>query len=221
MRAISNERGRDLLLVLLGVTTGAVDASAYLRLGHVFASVITGNLVVLGASVVQGDGHTTLRVGCALGGYALGVLVAAPRRDRVEHDPVWPAGATLGLALDLVLVIVFTVGWELSDGHPDGAGQVLLLAVVAAAMGVQSTGVRRLGQLSTTYLTSTLTGLLEALRNRRWSPGHARSLGILIAVLVGAAAAALLIAHARAWVPAVALLPLAIVVVSSRRLIEE
>ncbi|HCU95841.1 MAG TPA: hypothetical protein DHU96_25250 [Actinobacteria bacterium] len=33
---------RDSLLVLLTLTTGAVDASCFLHLGHVFSSVITG-----------------------------------------------------------------------------------------------------------------------------------------------------------------------------------
>ncbi len=221
MPSASHERTRDLLLVLLAVTTGAVDATAYLRLGHVFASVITGNLVVLGASAVQGAGRTALHVGCALGGYALGVIAAAPRRERAQDDPVWPAGTSFALTLDLALLIVFAVGWELSGGRPGALAQVLLVAVAAGAMGVQSTAVRRLGQLSTTYLTSTLTGLLEGLRRRRWSGGNTRSLGILIAALCGAAGAALLIAHARAWVPALALAPPAIVVLSSRRLIEQ
>ena len=51
---------RDGLLVLLTLTTGAVDASCFLHLGNVFSSVITGNLILLGvaaatAVVVAGD----------------------------------------------------------------------------------------------------------------------------------------------------------------------
>jgi len=38
--------------------------------------------------------------------------------------------------------------------------------LAAAAMGLQSTAMRRLGQVSTTYLTSTLTGILSGLALR-------------------------------------------------------
>jgi len=41
---------RDSLVVLLTVTTGAVDAASFLALGHVFGSVITGNLVLRGVA---------------------------------------------------------------------------------------------------------------------------------------------------------------------------
>lgn len=211
------ERSRDLLLILLALTTGATDATAFERLGHVFASVITGNLILLGTSAVRGDGKMALFAGCALAGYAAGVLLAAPRTD--PPDQLWPAGATLALVLDLALLVAVAVGWELIGRHPGRSVQVLLLVAASAAMGAQSTAVRRLGQMSTTYLTSTLTGLLEALRRLRWSGAHARSLGILVTALAGAAMATLLILHARRWLPAVQLVPITVVVIASRRLI--
>ena len=56
---------RDLLVVLLTVTTGRVDATVFLHLGHVFASVITGTLVLLGVAAGTHDGALaeTLRGG--------------------------------------------------------------------------------------------------------------------------------------------------------------
>jgi Protein of unknown function (DUF1275) len=94
---------------------------------------------------------------------------------------------------------------------------VLLLALASAAMGVRSTAIRRLGQLSTTYLMSTFTGLLEALRARRWTDEHLRSLGILLMALAGAAAATALIRWAWPALP-VQLVPLAGVILTSLRL---
>jgi hypothetical protein len=72
--------------------------------------------------------------------------------------------------------------------------------------------------MSTTYLTSTLTGLLEAAVIRRWKPEHGRSLGILIAALAGAAAGVALDLHAARWVPALQLAPLVAVLLASTRL---
>ena len=219
MAAISPARHRDLLLIALGIVTGATDASAFERLGHVFASVITGNLILLGVSAAQGDGTLALFAGCALGGYAIGVLVAAPHEDQLRR--VWPPSTTIALALDLALLMAFTLGWELSGDTPAEGAQVVLVVLAASAMGVQSTAVRRLGQLSTTYLTSTLVGVLEALRRRLWTGDHARSVGILVAALAGAAAATALILHARRWTPVLQIVPLMVVLVSSRGLIQQ
>lgn len=211
---------RDLLLVVLAVATGATDATAVQRLGHVFASVITGNLVMLGVSAVAADGRLATFAGCALLGYGLGVLVAALAAPRGEAtNRVWPTGASRALAAEVVVLISFAVVWEIVGGRPSHTTQIVLLAIGAGAMGIQSWAVRRVGQVSTTYLTSTLTGLLEALASRRWSAGETASLGILAAALAGAAAGLALLLHARAWLPALQLVPLAVVLVASRRLI--
>jgi uncharacterized membrane protein YoaK (UPF0700 family) len=209
---------RGALLVLLALATGATDAAAFERLGHVFASVITGNLVVLGVGAVSGDHHLTLFAGCALVGYSIGVLSAAPRRQQPPAEHGWPRGATVALSGELLTLAAFAVGWELAGRHPTEAWQAILVVVGAAAMGVQSTAVRRLGQVSTTYLTSTLTGLVEDLRVRRRSEGQARSIGILAMALAGAAAATALILYARILLPLLQLGPVAIVILASRRL---
>ncbi len=215
------ERLRDALLILLAGTTGVSDATAFERLGHVFASVMTGNLVLLGISAASRDGATALFAGCAISGYALGVLLTAPRRlpARGEGEPpLWPAGVTLALLVDLALLVAFSAGWELGGRDPGRAIQFALLAAIAAAMGVQSAAVRRIGSISTTYLTGTMTSLLEAVALRRFTREHRRSLAILLMAFAGAAVATLLIEHARAWLPAPALLLLIIVIVASRRL---
>lgn len=211
-------RSRDAPLVLLAVTTGATDATAFERLGHTFASVITGNLVLMGVSAARGDGALALSSGVALAGYALGVMIAAPRGKAPDQDSHWPAGTTSALAGDLACLVVFAVGWELTDGRPGRTTQTLLLALAAVAMGMQSTAVRRLGQMSTTYLTSTYTALFEALVARQWSDEYVRSIGILVMAFAGAAGATGLIVLARSLVPVLQLLPLAIVIVSARRL---
>ncbi len=99
-------------------------------------------------------------------------------------------------------------------------GNLVLLALAAGAMGLQSAGVRRLGQMSTTYLTSTFTSLVEALRAHRWSPEHARSFRIVLAAVAGAAAGTALLLHATRLLPVLQLGPLAIVILASGRLIE-
>jgi uncharacterized membrane protein YoaK (UPF0700 family) len=215
MRAL---RPRDRLLILLALATGATDAAAFVHLGHVFASVITGNLVLLGVGVVSGEHHLTLFAGCALVGYVVGVLLGAPRRKRTPPASGWPPGATAALVTEFLLLVVFAVGWEIAGSHPTEAWHATLVAVAATAMGVQSTAVRRFGPISTTYLTSTLTALFEDLRARRRSPEQLRSVGILAMALVGAGAATALVLHARPVLPALQLVPVAVVILVARRL---
>jgi uncharacterized membrane protein YoaK (UPF0700 family) len=213
-------RFRNALLMLLAVTAGATDATAFERLGHVFASVITGNLVVLGVGSVRADGRLALLAGCALGAYALGVILAAPRRpEDNKARPVWPSSVTLALRADLLCLVAFAVMWEIVGGAPGQTAQVVMLVLCGTAMGVQSTAVRRLGQISTTYMTSAMTGVLEAVVARRWTEAESRSVGILLALLVGAAAATALISYLHEWLPAVQLLPLVIVELASVRLV--
>src|SRR5436305_1890683 len=80
------------------LTTGATDATAFERLGSAFASVVTGNLVLLGVSAARPDGRLALFAACALAGYAIGAFAAAPgRRPPGERRPVWPRATTLAL----------------------------------------------------------------------------------------------------------------------------
>jgi uncharacterized membrane protein YoaK (UPF0700 family) len=207
---------RDVLVVLLTLTTGAVDATSFLALGNVFASVITGNMVLLG--VAAGTGHLALAVhsGVALAGYLAGVLAGAPLAGQRPHaSGTWPPSVTITLAAELVILAAFSIGWELAGTHPSGGGQLALVAVLAAAMGLQAAAVRRLGQMSTTYLTSTLTSLVAGLATGSKPDGMARSLGVLATLIIGAVGASILLENARAWLPLVILLPLGLVIVAS------
>jgi uncharacterized membrane protein YoaK (UPF0700 family) len=209
-------RCRDSLVVVLTLTTGAMDAVTFLHLGKVFSSVVTGDLALLGVAAGQHQGALAVNGGLALAGYGCGVLIGAPFAGASSQgQPVWPARVTITLAVELALLAVFSGGWLAAAGRPAGASRLALLATGAAAMGVQSTAVRRLGQMSTTYLTSTLTGVLTALAIRRWPSEWQRSTGVLIAIVVGAALGALAATWSPPLVPAAILVPLAAVVVLS------
>src|SRR5262249_3582400 len=168
---------RDSLVVLLTVTTGAVDAASFLALGSVFSSVITGNLVLLGVAAGTGRPELAVHGGVALAGYVAGVMAGAPPAARPHHAAgTRPPRVTVPLAVELAILAAFGVGGELAGTRPAGGGQLALVAVLAAAMGLQAAAVRRLGQMSTTYLTSTLTALVAGLVTGSKPDGTARSL---------------------------------------------
>lgn len=206
-------RARDALVVVLTLTTGAVDAVTFLRLGKVFSSVITGNLALLGVSAGQHDATLALNGGLALAGYGAGVLLGTPlARVPQRGQPPWPTRVTVTLSAELALLAAFSVLWLVSGAHRGTPARLALLMIAAAAMGMQSTAVRRLGQMSTTYLTSTLTGVLRAFALIRVPSEWPRSTGVLAAMVTGTVLGALAAAESPGWVPAAVLIPLATVI---------
>jgi uncharacterized membrane protein YoaK (UPF0700 family) len=210
------ERYRDILLVVLTLTTGALDAVTFVRLGKVFSSVITGNLALLGVAVGRKEAALALDAGLALAGYAAGVLIGGPIAGTPQPgQPVWPVRVSYALAVETGLLAAFSGEWLATGGHPAGASRLALLLLAAAAMGLQSATVRRLGQISTTYLTSTLTALLTGLALRRKPEDWGRSSGILVTAVAGAALGTLAALKAPDWVPAAVLIPVAVVLAGS------
>jgi uncharacterized membrane protein YoaK (UPF0700 family) len=210
-------RVRDTLVVVLTLTTGAMDAVTFVRLGNVFSSVITGNLALLGVAVGERHGGLAVNGGVAMAGYACGVLIGRRFAGTVSKDqPVWPRRVTVAMAVEFILLAGFSVGWLLAAGHPTGGGRVALLVAGATAMGMQSTAVRCLGPISTTYLTSTMIGLFEALAVRRVPDEWQRSTGVIVALIIGAALGALAAIESPSWVPAAILVPLGTVLACSR-----
>lgn len=207
---------RDSLLVLLTLTTGAVDAACFLHLGNVFSSVITGNLVLLGLSGATLSASLALHSAVALAGYSLGVLAGAPiAARRATGEGPWPPSVTVTLLAEFAVLAAFSAGWETTGPHPGGATRLLLVTALAGAMGIQSAAVRQLGGMSTTYLTGTLTAVVADLATRDRRPGLARSVGVLLAIVSGAVMGGLVAGHAPGWLPAVILTPLVAVVILS------
>jgi uncharacterized membrane protein YoaK (UPF0700 family) len=207
---------RNVLLTLLTIGSGAVDATTFLSAGHVFSSVITGNLVLLG--IALGWHGQALSAGIALAAYAAGVAVGARRGPpRSRPDGLWPRAITVTLTVELAVLAAFSLSWEYLHAR-SGGWQLFLLALLAAAMGLQSSAVRRLGQVSTTYLTSTLTGLVESLVSGEGRERAPRSLVLLASITAGAAVGALAFHLDPALTPVVTAGPLAVVVaVAARR----
>jgi uncharacterized membrane protein YoaK (UPF0700 family) len=212
-------RIRDGLVIVLALTSGAVDAVTFVRLGNVFSSVITGNLALLGLAVGERHGALATSSGLALAAYAAGVLAGGALAGPIEGgQPTWPRRTTVTMAAELVMLAGFSAGWLAAGGHPSGGVRMTLLALTAAAMGMQSAAVRLLGQMSTTYLTSTLIGIFQSLAVRRVPQDWQRSTGVLLAFVAGAALGVAGALASPALVPVAVMLPLAVVVLGAARL---
>jgi uncharacterized membrane protein YoaK (UPF0700 family) len=212
---------RDGLLLGLTLVAGAVDAVSYLGLGRVFTANMTGNLVLLGLAIGQGQALDALRSVVAFLGFAAGaglggwVVGAGQGGEQREH---WPSKVTAVLSVEFLLLATFWVGWLLSGPQPPNATLEVLTALSAAAMGVQSAAGRRLAVagVSTTYVTGTLVTLMAELASlARRQPGAGRWVGVLVALLFGATLATVLMQYARPAAPVLPLLVLGCIVAAA------
>ena len=193
---MSAGRASVALAAALAAVSGGVDALCFAVLGGAFASVITGNLVVVGLSLGQANPVGAAHAALAIAAYAIGVSAGAAAVGRGKG---WTTRVTAAFAVEWVLLLVVAGVYVATGGHPEGAPQYLALAAAAGAMGVQSSGFVAVGlsEVSTTYLTGTLTGLFAHLVAERRLRGPAAL--ALLGVVAGAAAGGLLLRTAPLW----------------------
>jgi uncharacterized membrane protein YoaK (UPF0700 family) len=147
------------LLLTLTLVTGLVDATSYLKLGHVFVANMTGNVVFLGFGIAGAGGISVWASLTALGSFLVGGVAggrigARWSRDRGRH-------LTATTATELLLVAGALVVAVFSTHHLGAGSRYGVIVLLALAMGVQNAGARRLAvpDLTTTVLTMTLTGV--------------------------------------------------------------
>ena len=70
-----------ILSLLLALSGGFQDAYTYIERGHVFANAQTGNVVLMSASVLDGNIDNILRYINPLLAFVVGIIIA----DLIEH----------------------------------------------------------------------------------------------------------------------------------------
>ena len=212
-----NSRPKQQILTLIAIAltfgSGAADVASFTQLGGVFTSVMTGNIVLWGLAAARGSlslaSHTAVSIAGYIAGVAGGTWVAHEAKTAsADQDGVLPVHVIWVLLAELTLLAGFTVGWEVSGAAPAGWAQFALLATLAAAMGMQSSAVKDMGltEVSTTYLTGTLTGLVSSLVSPGQDTPHGlRRFGVLIGLVAGASLCGLFVATAADGVPALLL----------------
>jgi uncharacterized membrane protein YoaK (UPF0700 family) len=147
------------LLLLLTVVTGLVDATSYLKLGHVFVANMTGNVVFLGFGIAGAGGISVWASLTALGSFLVGGVAGGrigsrTASDRARHLTV--ATSTQLLFVGAALVIAAFGSHQLGTGS-----RYALIVLLAIAMGIQNAATRQLAvpDITTTVLTMTLTGI--------------------------------------------------------------
>jgi len=151
---------RNTMVLILTWAASAIDAISYLGLGHVFTANMTGNAVLLGIAIGQGQGLAALRSIIALLSFVIGVALGAVIVQEGPQQSEWPVAVTRAVLLEAIILGVFTLAWHL--GVRAGLLLYALITLSALAMGVQSAAMRhlKLPGIATTYITGTITSLV-------------------------------------------------------------
>jgi uncharacterized membrane protein YoaK (UPF0700 family) len=182
------------LLLVLTVVTGLVDATSYLKLGHVFVANMTGNVVFLGFGIAGAGGISVWASLTAIGSFLIGSVAGG----RIDAHCSTNRGRRLTIATstESLFVTGALVVAALSGHQIAGGSRYAVIALLAIAMGVQNATARSLAvaDLTTTVLTMTLTGLAA---DASLAGGHGSKVGrralSVTAMLLGALIGGLLV----------------------------
>lgn len=201
---------RDLQLMALTVSSGAVDAISFIALGKVFTAFMTGNIAFLGLGLAGAGGPGILPVLVSMGAFVVGVFLSS----RIVKPPVaagpWPRHVTIALALALIPQAAFLLLWLQTGGVPSSANiAMVLLGLWALPMGMQTAAVQRLKieGVFTTAATATIMYLVEDVSNSLATAADRRRLaGVIASLFVGASLGGLMLVYAHIYAPILPLL---------------
>lgn len=158
---------RILLLLVLAFGYGAADAFAFLEVGGVFTANQTGNLVLV-ALVGRAD-YAVVAMGAGVT-FTAGAY-AGFRATRVDAAGLTGREAETLAACIVLQAAVVALWWAFPRAGGQGI-RLAMLALASAALGARTAVARRsethLG-LTTTYVTGTITSVMESLADRKRS----------------------------------------------------
>ncbi len=191
------------LVVSLGaltVVSGFVDAVSFLGLGHVFTANMTGNVVWLGFAVAGAAGFSVSASICALAGFLCGAILCGRIAQKVPgHRPLMMTVLVIEAALTGVAAVI-AAGVSTSSLE-SGWPRFTVIALLALGMGARNSAVRwlRVPEMTTTVLTTTLTGLTsESALAGGLDPNATKGLTSVGSMFAGAIVGAALTVHVHA-----------------------
>jgi uncharacterized membrane protein YoaK (UPF0700 family) len=154
--------------LLLTFAAGIADIVGYLSVYHLFVAHMTGATVRFGSKIEVGDWAEAARAGATIASFVAGSVIgrsviefAARLRKRTA------ASTTLLLEAVLIITVVWIAGCVVGPGDTAATSlglTCLLLGLLAAAMGLQTVTLTRIGPLTihTTFVTGMLNKATQA-----------------------------------------------------------
>jgi uncharacterized membrane protein YoaK (UPF0700 family) len=189
----------DLGLGLMAVAAGSSDALAYLKLGNVFTSAMTGNTVLLCIAVGQERVAAALQSFTAFGAFAIGVVLAAVLLHHLAPRENVPPRLLPLFMVEIVCLIAFVAVW-FATGNSAEPARYALISLSAIAMGIQGVTARQINvpQVNTIVFTTTIISVVAScthavLRATAIPLDTKRQIGVLLVYVAGAVLTAFLV----------------------------
>jgi uncharacterized membrane protein YoaK (UPF0700 family) len=187
-------------LAALTVVSGFLDAVSFLGLGHVFIANMTGNVVLIGFAAAGAPGFSFMASLCALGFFLGGAVMGGRIAQRVRpHRTLMLLAMTMEAAFTAAAAVVAGTVPAIDAGWP----RFTVIALLAFAVGLRNAAVRRLRvpDMTTTVLTTTLTGLAsDSSLAGGTNPNASNRITSVVSQFGGALVGALLVLHVgAAW----------------------
>ena len=164
------------LLFALAAVSGWLDGVAFIVLGNVFVSVVTGNFVILGLAVSEQNWALLGRVLVVVATNAAGVVAGAVI-VRARGVEAWHSGPRPVLGAELVVLVGVAVAWTVA-GEPSGdtAHVLAYLAPITFAMGMQAALVSHIDvpAVQVNYVSGLFTSMASLLASRLTHRGAPR-----------------------------------------------
>jgi len=187
-------------LAALTVVSGFLDAVSFLGLGHVFIANMTGNVVLIGFAAAGAPGFSFVASLCALGFFLGGAVMGGRIAQRVRpHRTLMLLVMTMEAAFTTAAAVIAGTVPAIDIGWP----RFTVIALLAFAVGLRNAAVRRLRvpDMTTTVLTTTLTGLAsDSSLAGGTNPNASNRITSFVSQFGGALVGALLVLHVgAAW----------------------
>ena len=150
----------------LAIASGSSDVIAFLVLGHVFASAMTGNTALLGIALSQGDWLAASQPFTALIGFVIGAAVASMiyNPNVASKAPTTRQSTILRvlLLLEIACLAGFAILWQNTSQPPEGAVLYCLILLCSLGMGIQGIAAKRINVpgINTIVFTSTVVSIV-------------------------------------------------------------
>ncbi|HLM59996.1 MAG TPA: YoaK family protein [Pyrinomonadaceae bacterium] len=150
------------LLLVLTITTGLLDAVSFLGLGRVFTANMTGNVVFLGFALGGASGIAVTSSLIAIGAFVSGAVLGGRIGKIYAGEELRKWFLTVALIESGLLLVAGFVALGFNIETQSTVFQLYAVIVLtAAAMGLRNSTVRQINvkDITTTVLTLTLTGI--------------------------------------------------------------
>jgi len=162
----ARSKAKSAVALMLTFSAGMVDIVGYIALYHWFVAHMTGDTVHLGNQLVTGRWSDVEKAATIIGSFILGsILGRAVIEAGARKGQRAIASVTLLAEAALIFTFICIRSFALSSDAIPGPTLLVLLALLAAAMGLQTATLTKIGPLTihTTFVTGMLNKFAEAM----------------------------------------------------------